>query len=608
MTVAVGVRRTEFGPWNPGIESQVPDAIRHLCTFLRPDNAATSLPAARELCDLTGLPLADVVAFRPERLALHELLIRVTADLSVPDGSRIEDLGINFRQITRMLLERHVEPRMDEIRACYDAVRDALGTVVEREAHALADEGANAESRLGLLRLFARPRRDSAASAPAGSRELDAVARWEAKAHAGGDPAEAAACRALARVVSAILVRHGRPWGSREMIARLAVDIASNQRASDAIGALITPWFVVGARAEGFRQLPPQAHPVVMNTKGASASGKSTLRPLQRRLAIEIGVDWREFALISPDIWRKQLLDYASLGPHYKYAGAFTGEELKIVDEKLDRYMANKAARGEMPHLLIDRFRFDSFAPDSDEAGSNLLTRFGHILYLFFMITPPASLVERAWNRGLEFGRYKAVDDTLAHGVEAYSGMPELFFTWVRRADKRVHFEFLDNSVRLPQHPRTVAFGWNDTLNVLDVGCLLDVERYRRVNIDATGPEALFTDPDALAPSRNTGFLRQCVDQFHAVNFADQASGRVYLRVIDGRPAWADRVALACALADPDTRAGLASTVPAALDAALPTHDGPLYLRDIATHAICTLGDWGGAPESRTAVSAQAQR
>jgi hypothetical protein len=63
--------------------------------------------------------------------------------------------------------------------------------------------------------------------------------------------------------------------------------------------------------------------------------------------------------------------------PAYKYAGAFTAEELQIVDQKLDRYMARKHASGEMTHLLIDRFRFDSFAPDSDEEGSNLLTRFG---------------------------------------------------------------------------------------------------------------------------------------------------------------------------------------------------------------------------------------
>src|SRR5439155_11878562 len=153
------------------------------------------------------------------------------------------------------------------------------------------------------------------------------------------------------------------------------------------------------------------------------------------------------------DIWRKQLIEYETLGAGYKYGAAFTTAEIQIVDPKLDRYIARKAGRDEMSHLLIDRFRFDSFAPDSNEAGSNLLTRFGHTVYLFFLITPPASLVERAWARGLEFGRYKAVDDTLAHSIEAYSGMPQLFFTWVQRTDKRVHFEFLDNSVALGEPP-----------------------------------------------------------------------------------------------------------------------------------------------------------
>ena len=141
-------------------------------------------------------------------------------------------------------------------------------------------------------------------------------------------------------------------------------------------------------------------------------------------LSERIGADWHDFALISPDIWRKQLLDYASLGAAYKYGGACTGEELRIIDQKLDRYMARKGERRAISHLLIDRFRFDSFAPDSDEAGSNLLTRFGHRVYLFFMLTPPEALVERAWKRGLEVGRYKAVDDVLAHGIEAYTGMP----------------------------------------------------------------------------------------------------------------------------------------------------------------------------------------
>ena len=211
--------------------------------------------------------------------------------------------------------------------------------------------------------------------------------------------------------------------------------------------------------------------------------------------------DWSDFALISPDIWRKQLLDYGALGAAYKYAGAFTAEELQIVDQKLDRYMARKHQRGDMTHLLIDRFRFDSFAPDSDEAGSNLLTRFGQTVYLFFMITPPEQLVERAWKRGLEFGRYKAVDDTLAHAVEAYTGIPDVFFTWVRRSDKRIRFEFLDNTVRLGERPRTVAFGDNETFNVLDVKGTLDIERYGRVNVDAAAPEFLYPDRALLDPS-----------------------------------------------------------------------------------------------------------
>ena len=422
---------------------------------------------------------------------------------------------------------------------------------------------------------------------------------WERRAHESSDALHKAAYRALIKVVSALLVRHGELWASRELVAAIAVDIACNDFGADEIGRLIAPWLIEGAVCEGYTLLPPQQRPFVMNTKGASASGKSTLRPLQKKLAGDIGVNWSDFALISPDIWRKQLLDYGTLGPAFRYGGSFTAEELQIVDQKLDRYMARKAERGGMSHLLIDRFRFDSFAPDSDEAGSNLLTRFGRVVYLFFMITSPESLVERAWNRGLDVGRYKAVDDTLAHAVEAYSGMPQLFFTWIQRTDKQVHFEFLDNSVQLGERPRTIAFGWNDTLNVLDVKCLLDVERYRRIDINATGPEFLYRDASLLLPEHNTGFLRQCVDRFREINFADQATGRIYARLVDGKPLWVDRDVLAPAVADPDTRAGLLAVAPSLFDAALPQPDPPAHLQQATGEdRIPTLGRWGDAGAS----------
>ena len=71
MTDAAAVSLAEFGPWNPGIESQVPEQLRHLCTIFRPENSFTSVAKARELRDLTGLELGELAAFRPRRLALH---------------------------------------------------------------------------------------------------------------------------------------------------------------------------------------------------------------------------------------------------------------------------------------------------------------------------------------------------------------------------------------------------------------------------------------------------------------------------------------------------------------------------------------------------------
>ena len=153
--------------------------------------------------------------------------------------------------------------------------------------------------------------------------------------------------------MSALFATQGHAWGTEDLIASMATDLAGNDFGSDCVGRAIGAAAQASGRCEqGYKLLPRQEHPVVINTKGPSASGKSTLRPLQKKLAGDIGVQWSDFALISPDIWRKQLLDYASLGAAYKYAGAFTSDEVQIIDQKLDRYMAGKNRRGEMSHLL----------------------------------------------------------------------------------------------------------------------------------------------------------------------------------------------------------------------------------------------------------------
>jgi len=315
------------------------------------------------------------------------------------------------------------------------------------------------------------------------------------------------------------------------------------------------------------------------------------MRPLQRTLAGKLNFPWDQFALISPDIWRKFLLDYASLGAAYKYAGTLTGHEVEIIDKKLDRRMADRAARGEMPHLLIDRFRFDSFVPNLEEGSSRLLTRFGDLVYMFYMITPPEMTVERAWARGLKIGRYKAVEDLLAHNVEAYAGMPELFFTWALIAGKRVHYEFLDNSVAEGCPPRTVAFGWNGEMTILDIKSMIDIERFRKINIQAQRAADVYANMD-MSPQGNVDFLKRCVRWIPLINFADYETGQVYARLQRGKWEWRDEPRFTKALDNPDAKAGLLAV---AHNVYRPAAIAEQKHTDVVAEKMHTLGAWGEA-------------
>jgi hypothetical protein len=531
---------------------------------------------------------------------VHEVLIRVTAGVSVPDGTKYVDLGTNFRHIASTILNVYIAPHRAELTEIFDATqREASALIAHELATALSpnrkdkpmppDDG-NGQNRWPWPFRFRKSKiapRKPAESAE--TREQAIVAQWREKSENADSPLAETCYGALARVATAIIGKRGRLFANPALITEIAVTLVGNDYGSEIIGSAIEPYFEEAVTREGYKRLPAQQKPVVMNVKGASAAGKSTMRPLQRILAKKLNFPWDEFALISPDIWRKFLLDYGSLGEAYKYAGTMTGHEVEIIDKKLDRYMAARAARGEMSHLLIDRFRFDSFAPVTEGKGpSTLLTRFGDLVYMFFVITPPELTVERAWTRGLKVGRYKAVEDLLAHNVEAFTGMPELFFTWARIAGKRVHFEFLDNSVPEGRPPRTVAFGWNEEMTILDIKSMLDIDRFRKINIHAHKPGEVYAGEN-LAPECNVDFLKRCARLIPVLNFADYETGQVYARLKNGAWTWRDEKRFALAMQDPQAKAGLEAV---SSDNRAPTADAATGQTDIADEKMHTLGAW----------------
>lgn len=394
-----------FHAWNPGLASGLPRHIRPLATVFRAENVETTFAESEELSDFCGIPTSRLSLFRAERLVIHELLVRVMADLSIPLGSVYADLGVNFRRMVATILREGIEAHRPEIRDALGSIRDEADALLrEQIARLLAgppQAAAPEEASRGWLDrltfgLCAAPRPSAGQAAP------------EDQDEPAGEPGslQRAVDDALRTVAANLVARQGYLPRDADLLRRLGTILVSNGHGSRQIGAMIEPWFDAVVAREGYRRVRAQERPVVMNVKGASASGKSTIRPYQRALAERTGADWHDFAVITPDVWRKFLLDYDSLGQVRRYAGPLTGYEVEIVDEKLDLYMAQKAARGRISHLLIDRFRFDSFAVEAamDRPGP-LLTRFGHTIYLQFMVTPPEETVERAWKRGQEFGR-----------------------------------------------------------------------------------------------------------------------------------------------------------------------------------------------------------
>ncbi len=510
-----------YDAWNPGLTSEIPTRLLPLVTLFRPENGTVSYQDAKEAASFCGLKPADMAAFTLKRLIIHELLIRVTADLSVPDGPNYEELGINLRGMVARIFDTHVTPQLGELQTTFDDLKRQGETLIRSELDTcIFNRPAPQAPPKGLLsRLLGK----SEPATPTRAPESLALDEWQTQLDGQTDPARKAALTALISIVGGITATRGRLMADADIVTRLALNMYLNTYGSRQIGEATQPIIRDAVKAEGYRFLPPQTKPFFMNVKGASASGKSTIRPQQRALAEQLDVPWEDFALVSPDYWRKYLLDYDTLGEDYKYAAMLTGQELEIIDKKLDTYMTAKAARQAIPHLLIDRFRFDSFSTDAQgNLNTRLLTRFGDTVFLFFLVTPPAATVERAYKRGLETGRFKAVDDLLYHNIEAYTGMPELFFSWVAAQDKKIHFEFLDNSVKLGERPRTIAYGWNDAMTVLDMEGLHNIDRFRAVNVEATTPS------EVLQPAPDLTFLSRCIAKIETVTFVNPKSRTIY--------------------------------------------------------------------------------
>ena len=519
--------------WTPGITSDMPRELLPLITLYDEKNSEVRYNQAQEdsqFCGLRSLELADLSV---HRLALHEVMVRVNANLYVKDGANYEEFGLNLRHMADQIFSKHILPNIQQVeQSFYDLrcqISATLSDHIDHDFYKRQDVGSNNPKKSFKDRIFGKKNENKAeVDLP----EFIALRKWEDDAQETSSALNSACLKGLAKIVGGVIGQHGRLIADRDIVLRLTTTYVSNLFVSIHLRELINNMFAAAIKAENYKSLPSQPKPVVMNVKGAAASGKSTLRPLQRQLSERLGVKWEEFALITPDYWRKMLIDYEALGENYKYASMLTGQELEIINQKLDIYIADKAASGQMPHLLIDRFKFYKSGPAvSNQSNDRLLSRLGDTVYLFFVITPPHETVIRSWERGKKTGRYKPVDDILFHNIEAANGMRDQFLNWVNRKDQNVYFEFLNNSVPEGHQPKTIAFGKNDEINILDLDMLRKLQQYTQLNVDARKPEDVYL----VEEDESKDITETLVDHIPNISFFDQGSLELMAKLTDGK-------------------------------------------------------------------------
>ncbi|MCG6659082.1 hypothetical protein HOP52_15085 [Halomonas campisalis] len=550
---------SEFSAWNPGLEAELPRRYKCLETIHRPTNVYSRLSDIPELRALTGLAEEELVAFRAERLVLHELIVQVTADVVVLEGEEEELLGQHFRSIALTILSNYLAPHLPAFQQAYDRLYDEVhGRVGDILAAAFAPEPTAIDPAPGswLSRWFGRrrPARQQTDTRSIEERHHDVIRDIKEKGLAARDERGRAIYKSTYRVLNAIGATQGHIGVDRELLVRLITRHVCNDFGSRHLGRQIAPHIERAMQAEGYARLPCAKEPILISLKGASAAGKSSLRPFLKDILRDLGIQPDQYGTVSPDIWRRLLLDYEALGEAYKYAGRLAGKEVKLIDAKLDRYIRDKAKReGSIPNLLIDRFRFDSFAMDKvPQLLDATYAKYVDTMYFYFVVTPPEATVERGWERGLERGRYKAVEDFLGHCVEAYDGMPKLLFKWLDSQHPRLEYTFLDNSVPKHSPPTTIAHGTREVLHILAPLGLVNIDRYQKINTQASRPAEVYPDDDSLAIARNCTFLKQCLAKVPEVRFVDATTGQPYLQATAGRFSVMDAAVLRTQRKDPE--------------------------------------------------------
>lgn len=319
---------------------------------------------AIEDCDalikFTGETIRDVVALRPERAALHSLIVELSLNYRIDNYEQLQDK-------TQALYQAVILPQIHAAQSTFEEI--------ERDAEQIA-EGLTRDNTDHVL----EQRMAKVAS----------HAEWQSL-----PPSEQKRIQQIL-TINTIL---------RSKVDKAVDDLVSNALSDENV-----------RYAYGLRELDTHA-PEDRKTflvAGGPAVGKNRVVQSLARGDLPIpAFDLADVCKINPDFYKEIILSSHGLGPYMPYYGSLTHEESFLISDKIYLAWQRAAQSGLAPNLLADAARPHPWIMDVLESG-------GGAVHVFVATCDIDRALERNYNRGLETGRFMPTQKLLTFHQSVY--------------------------------------------------------------------------------------------------------------------------------------------------------------------------------------------
>lgn len=418
--------------------------------------------SAGELAELniaTGTIPKFLVAFKPERIALHEAIVEVSTQLQLKDEAEMQ-------AVVTLLLEEQ-QTKISEAAKELEQLRGLIQEEVTKQVDALY----NKETIPSSLE--------------------NKIIQDTYK-------------QAISKNVSDKFGQYKSDFNERDAIIALATDKIYTEHVTKRMSTIINEGIASLVEKGAHKPMvPPDPNErMTFMVAGGPASGKGSSVVLLQMKAANLGLDWENVAKLNTDSYKSMLLKPGSVNP-YLYS-QLAQEEASLVSIKIQNKLDLMASNKKAPHVFVDQvFLGDDKLTLAEKNGGK--TR------AIVVSTEVVTAVERSFARGEELGQEGRYENT--RGIlNCHKEMTkQLVSNLAKHQDQDIEVLFCDNNVGRGQKPvnfMKIDFK-NKEIEIYNEKMLDRFLQKINININAESKEEAYID---ASPVSSANYLKPLTD------------------------------------------------------------------------------------------------